>query len=26
VMELDGELTAEEFDELRAWARQRFGA
>jgi predicted transcriptional regulator len=26
VMELDRELTADEFDELRAWARERFGA
>ncbi len=26
VLKLDRELTAEEFDELRAWARQRFGA
>lgn len=26
VMNLERELTTEEFDELRAWARQRFGA
>jgi predicted transcriptional regulator len=26
VMELDRELTADEFDELRAWAHERFGA